>query len=614
MMRFALILVLNVWFLMLNAQDSLRLKPSLLPLSSDTNLITLYQVFSDQPTGILNFREFPDDFQQVDPCWQNGLFYANLGNIGSSHKSLVYDAVPDIGFDMGFHAFDLYQLRTERAIFYKGLRPYTRVFYTQMSGQNNGLFRGTYGRELSKNLTLHLDYSRISHLGFYQRQKVKHTGLTLGLWYQGTQNRYKAWLMYGSNYNTQQDNGGISTDTLFDQELYAQRDAIPIKLSNADTRYVQYEANFAHSYSLIDPKKTGLLNLVHKIKYIKQQYKFSDQNENDEFYGPFNTYIKGLRYYAKSIGISNYFAVQTGFDSNKRSFILEPGVSYNRFDITYDSSGYNWNELWLHGTLTGSLGVFKILAQGQYGFLDNKNNFRLSGEVSGDLGNWATLSARMILQKYPGTAMNFSFNISKISVWSETPDKTTEFALYAGLGVKPLNLNIYARQFVLDKYIYFDQQALVQQLDNTFTINQIGIDHSLKVWKIHFKNQIHFQTKSTDIIRYPDWVTRHSLYFEGKIFKNNLYLRPGIDLRYISRYYADNYMPASGQFYIQDKVLLPEQWLADVYVGFTVANFQGFAKMENVTKWLKSGIQYFTPLYPLPEAKFRIGLQWQFLN
>ena len=73
-------------------------------------------------------------------------------------------------------------------------------------------------------------------------------------------------------------------------------------------------------------------------------------------------------------------------------------------------------------------------------------------------------------------------------------------------------------------------------------------------------------------------------------------------------------MPASGQFYLQDKTKLPDQWLTDVFLGIGIANFQGFVKMENVTNWVKKGIQYYVPFYPQPEAKFRIGLQWQFLN
>ncbi len=614
MIRFSVFLFFVFSGFSLWCQDSILIKNQVRLINVDSSVINLYPVFSDQSTGIVQTKELPVDFQQVDPCWQPGLTFGNLGNVGSSHKTLIYLAVPDITYDMGFHAFDLYQLRTDNIIFYRGARPYTKVFYTQLGGQNNGYFKGTYGRELSKTLTLHLNYSRISHLGFYQRQKVKHTGLTLGLWYQGLKNKYKAWAVYSSNYNTQQDNGGITTDTLFDDQIYAQRDAVPVKISGADTRYVQYEASLGQSYKIINPEKSALLTIVHRFKYLKQQYKFSDPIENSEFYGPYNTYVKGLRYYSKNNGIYNYIGVQTGFESNNRSFIIEPGISYNRFDITFDSSGYVWNELWLLGSLSGSIGRFKINAKAQYGVLDNKSSFRLDGDASGDLGKWASLSAKMILQRYPGTAMNFSFNISKYPVWENSLEKITEFALYANLELKPLQLNVYARQFLLDKYIYFDQQALVSQLDNSFIINQFGIDHKLNIWKIHFNNQIHFQTKSSDKIRYPDWVTRHSLYFEGKVFKNNLFLRPGVDLRYISKYYADNYMPASGQFFLQDAVQLPDQWMADIFIGFAVTNFQGFAKMENVTRWAKNSIQYFSPLYPLPEAKFRIGLQWQFLN
>jgi hypothetical protein len=353
---------------------------------------------------------------------------------------------------------------------------------------------------------------------------------------------------------------------------------------------------------------------VHEFKWINQVFKFSDPVANSSFYQEFNTYSKGLRYYSTNTGVYNYFGVRTGFESNKKSFVFEPGISYNRFNIAFDSSGFVWNELWLKSKLSGSLGIFKIDAEGQYGLLDNKSNFRLLANASTDFGKWAELTGRLILQKYPGTTMNFKFNLSKIPVWDNNLEKITEFALYAKLAIKPLNLDFFVKQFLLDNYIYFDEKALVRQLDNTFSINQIGIAHQLKIWKFWFNNQLNFQTKTTELVRYPTWVNKHSLYYEGNVFKNHLFVRPGVDLRYISSYYADNYMPASGQFYIQNSTKLPNQWLIDLFVNFNISNFHGFVKMENVGRWFNQGIQYFTPLYPLPEAKFRIGLQWQFLN
>lgn len=614
MVRVLLMVLFIFPVILLAGQDSIPPNKDARALTSDSSVIYQFRAFSDQAEGVVDLNTIPDAIQQPDPIRQEGIYFGNLGNIGSSHKFLVYDAVPDITFDMGFHAFDLYRLNVANAIFYKGYRPYTKVFFTQMGGQGNGIFRGTYGRELSKTLSLHLDFSRMANLGYYQRQKIKHTGLTLGLWYQGMKNRYKAWLMYGSNYNNQQDNGGIATDTLFDNEIYSRREAIPVRLLNADTRYVQYELSYKQLYSLVNPGKPGLFYLVHQSRYVKQTFKFSDTYPNVDFYGPFYTYPKGLRYFSEVKGIQNYFGIQTGIASNRRSFIIEPGVSYNRYNITLDSTAYNWNELWLHGSLSGSVGPFSLLVQGQYGLLDALNSFRLSGEATGDIGKWATLSAKLILQKYAGTSMMYGFNLSKLPIWEGSPEKTTELAIYANLEIKPVNLNIYARQFVLNNYIYFDQQALVKQLAGAFTINQFGAEHRLKFWKIHFNNKIHFQTKSEDVIRFPEWITTHSLYFDGKIFKNYLQIRPGIDLRYLSSYYADNYMPASGQFYLQDKTKLPDQWLTDVFLGIGIANFQGFVKMENVTNWVKKGIQYYVPFYPQPEAKFRIGLQWQFLN
>ena len=616
-MQRLLVLIFLFSGLSLFGQDTLLSDPfAKFDLLKDSNLLVQYNIFNAESVGIIDRTILAEDFHQADPGWRNGLSYANLGNFGSSAKPLVYDAVQDITFTLGFFAFDLYYLKADQIHFIKGEKPYTKVYYSQAGGQDNFIFKGEYTRRLSKTVLFSLDFQRISNLGFYVNQKTKHTGLTAGIWYHGPKNRYDLWLGYCNNFNNQQDNGGITTDTVFDELIYDQREAIPVKLTKANTRYTNYEVSLGQNYSLLgrDSTKSSVLTLVHRSKWYKQSIKFYDPESNPSFYGIFSTYPNGLRYFTTNTGIYNYGGIRLGLSSGVNALSLEPGVSFNRFDVKLDTTGFIWSELWLHTKLTGNLGAFNIVAAGQYGFSDNKENYRLELIAGTDIGNWAELSARAIIQKYPATTMNYVFHISKQRVWDQDLSKIDEQALYLNLRIKPLNLRVFSNQFSLDHYVFFDEQAFPRQVDGNFQIAQLGLDHKLKLWKFYLTNMITYQTKNSDKIRLPQWVTQNSFYFEGRVFNNSLYLRPGINLRYISSYYADNYSPASGQFYLQNQVKLKEQLLWDVFLDFKVKNFQGFIKFENIGKWFSPVINYFTPLYPLPEAKFRFGIQWQFLN
>ncbi len=621
MQRFLTLIIILLVLSPIIGQDSLLNNPfAKFDRLNDSTLVVRYDLLNLESSGIIDRMDLPVDFHQVDPGWQNGLSYANLGNLGSSAKPLVYDAVGDIGFTLGFFAFDNYNLKSENAHFAKSKKPYTKVFYTQMGGQDNFIFKGEYSRQLSKSVLFSLEYQRYSHLGFYTHQRTKHTGLTASLWYHGPNNKYDAWLSFTNNFNNQQDNGGIASDTFLSQAIYQQRDAVPVKLNatntNFNTRYTNYELLFGHYYSLVQPKagKSTIFTLIHKFKWTNQSIKFADDISNPGFYGIFNTYPNGLRYFTTSQGLYNYVGIKLGVSTGKNALALEPGFSYNRFNVTLDTSGFIWSEAWLHAKLTGNLGVFNITATGQYGFADNKENFKLDALAQTDISKYLSLSAHAIIQKYPGTTMNFIFHISKQKVWDQDLKKIDEQALYLNLNIKPAKLNIFANQFNVNNYIYFDSTAYPRQVSGSFQIAQFGISNELKLWKIHLNNKIIYQTKNTDKLRLPQWVSNSSIFFEGRIFKKSLFLRPGVNLRYLSSYYADNYMPATGQFFLQDKIKLKDQLLWDLFVDFKVKNFQAFVKMENIGSWFSPDINYFAPLYPLPEAKFRFGIQWQFLN
>ena len=621
MQRFLTLIIILITLSPINGQDSLLNNPfAKFDKLKDSFLVLRYDILNLESSGTIDRWELPDDFHEVDPGWKNGLSFANLGNLGSSAKPLLYDAVQDITFTIGFFAFDNYNLRSENAHFAKSIKPYTKVFFSQMGGQDNFIFKGEYSRQLSKSVLFSLDYQRISQLGFYTHQRTKHTGLTASIWYHGPKNLYDLWLSYTNNFNNQQDNGGVQSDTFFNQTIYQQRDAIPVKLSTSgttfNTRYTNYELLLGQQYSLVKPKvgKSTVITLVHQFKWTNQTVKFADNTSNQDFYGIFNTYPKGLRYFTTSQGLYNYAAVKLGVSSGKNALALEPGFSYNRFNVSLDTTGFIWSEAWLQAKLTGNLGVFNVTANGQYGFADNKENFKLDLIAQTDISKYLELSAHAIIQKYPGTTMNFIFHISKQKVWDQDLNKIDEQALYLSLNIKPAKLVLFANQFNVNNYIYFDTTGFPRQIAGSFQIAQFGLINQLKLWKIHLNNKISYQTKNSDRIRLPQWVSNSSIFFEGRIFKKSLFLRPGINLRYISSYFADNYMPASGQFYLQDKIQLKSQLLWDVFMDFKVKNFQAFVKMENMGKWFSPVINYLTPLYPLPEAKFRFGLQWQFLN
>jgi len=594
-----------------SAQDSLSGTFNRINQLKDTSLIIKFEAFlpdSDEP---LNRNEISLSTIEIDKTRATGSYFAHLGTWGSSAKPLRYDAVTDITFDMGFHAYDLYQLRAHNLPFYYGKLPYTRVMYSQVGGQNNSVFEGEFGREIHKNLMFSLGHKRVTNLGFYQHQQTKHSALNMGIWWRNNSGTYNGWLTYANNFNNEQHNGGILSDSLFGESIFNERSAIPVRNNTANTRYTHYEIILGQDIPIIKGKNNSApLVLVQRSKLLLQRFKFSDPNPDSAFYGRFFTYPQGSRYYSKNNALYNY----GGIRFSKGGWSLEPGAAFNRFDIVSDTSGFIWDELWLQGKGAGTLGPVSIQSNAQYGFADNNGSYKFETVGTLDIKKWGLLTGTMLWQRYPGTVMNFIFEISKQAIWDQRLDRTSESQQKISLLIRPLKLNVEVKNITLDRYIYFDTTGLPVQDAGRMNIQSLTAKHQLQFKGFHFNNTLSIQVTDKDILRIPQYITEHQLYYEGKILWNKLLSQSGIKFRHISSYRADNFMPASGQFILQNSTTLPSQWMADVFINAQIRNFSFFIVMEQANAFWDSRINYFTPLYPIHERRFRFGLQWRFLN
>ena len=97
--------------------------------------------------------------------------------------------------------------------------------------------------------------------------------------------------------------------------------------------------------------------------------------------------------------------------------------------------------------------------------------------------------------------------------------------------------------------------------------------------------------------------------------------RVGFDVRYHDSWYAYNYMPLTGQFFVQRQAPVPAYPLVDVFASFRVQTLRVFFKMENIYSYLNQkgqakadAVDYETYHYPVPGPIFRFGLKWRLAN
>lgn len=91
----------------------------------------------------------------------------------------------------------------------------------------------------------------------------------------------------------------------------------------------------------------------------------------------------------------------------------------------------------------------------------------------------------------------------------------------------------------------------------------------------------------------------------------------GADIRYFTKYHAPEYVPALGQYAVQDnaeKVELGNYPMVNVYANFHLKQTRFFVMMSHVNAGSGKRNYFLAPHYPLNGSVLRFGLSWNFFN
>ncbi|MEL6988585.1 MAG: putative porin, partial [Bacteroidota bacterium] len=213
-------------------------------------------------------------FHQYDPALSND--FGHLGNLGSAHHSLLFRNPEVKQLRMGYHQFDAYKFRISEHQFYKLNTALTDVFYSQGNTQEDAYFKARFARNFSDGIQLSLNYAKVNQMGNYTHQRVVNTNLSIGLWFQNQKGNWNSFLTFASNVVTQNDNGGIQTDELFDSTFSEIRTSIPVQSTTANTRYQDIAYSWTNQLDLF--KKDSVIQkrktlLEHKLEFTNRFYK-----------------------------------------------------------------------------------------------------------------------------------------------------------------------------------------------------------------------------------------------------------------------------------------------------------------------------------------------------
>jgi len=562
-------------------------------------------------------------FHQYDPVRQQCFDYKNLGVPGSAHQALVYSPRLRRGFDVGLHAYDLYIRPAEALAFYRLERPLTNLEFSRGADQSNSNFSAQFSRNFSENLNFSIDYRRLASLGsaaLFPNQQGRNTSIGTGFWTQSKSKRYQAFMIYADNKMEHNDNGGISEAPSREGAFFTPS-AASVYLKDAGTRYRQQELLYVHYYKPGKKDSTSSkvprqqIQLGHQMGYRGSTYKFFDASPaaDASFYGVFQTDNRGVRHFIQHNKLENQFQILLRKNIPNAASGSALHLTHVLHRLRQEPGDSVFQEVFAGGKW--HLSPFEALqleVNAQLGLLGSAGDYQLQGHLKLELGRWGTFSGSVLSQLYRPTAVQNHFFVTQQPVWQNDFQKTLESSLQGGLQVHKWQLSAHAAYHVIGQGIFFDTSGRVFQSEPVQSVAQLSLQKNLMFWKLHLENQLVFQVTTGQYLRVPTWYGKHSLYFSGHLFKV-METRIGFDIRYTSAYYADAYFPLSGQFHLQNDVLLPFYPAIDAYFDMRVTRFRAFVKVEHIGDALyQNALYYWVPDYPRPPVSgFRLGIKWR---
>ncbi len=603
-------------------------------------------------------------FQRYIPVLMGDVDHNYLGNFGSAHYPLLYQQRYREGFDLGFHNYDGYLITKEEVPFYNSRKPYSDASYNAAS-QEDAFIQAKFSQNFSRRANIFLSYKRANHKGSFTNQQVVNSNYTFSAWYRSPNDEYKAFVSYAGNTIKNRNNGGIENDTLLENQIYAgRRDLIPVRIENSQTEYTHNEFSVSQYWNpfskvekrvrfvvdtlpLLDstvvetdsafaarlvkrkippramsdtPKIPESSFLHHELTVKREKLKFFDTHptDNADYYGIYYVNALGLRNLVRVNQIKNHFSARLFLGNKEGSsyFRIEPGLSY-AFSWIYQEPAktFYFNDLRLRAKMRTKIKEYvRFDAETHFALASGVGDYLVKADLNIDLKKFGKVVGGISQQQYSPALLQERLIVSGVHVWDLDWLKPLETQMYVRYRHEQLKGELEARFQNLNRWIYNDTLSLPAQAQSGISIGQFMASKEVEFGKFHWENKVALQLISSDLLALPKFWWRSSVFYENILFKDNLQLRTGLDIRYNTNFYGNAYIPVASQFYLQTSQKLTFYPIVDPFIAIKVKQFKAFLKVENISQIAFQKSYLAAPNYPGRDWLLKFSIAWSFMD
>lgn len=585
-----------------------------------------------------------NDFTKYIPLKASDIY---LGNLGLAEKSIIYSPSLQPGFDPGFHAFDDYRFSFDSTRFYNTTRPYTVLSY--LVGAKQEQFIDVFHTQSPKeNLNFGFHYRKINSPGFFRNENTNDDSYNIFAHYNTKNKRYNAYMSFIANKLNAGESGGILHDSSLNNPDFSDRRLIATHLGGSSPSITGFFSTPLATKSGI--KESGVLfrqsydwgtgdsikvndtttryefypvfRVEHTLQYLKTAASFSDTIPDTGYYrsnygliypdaasltadhswSSFSNDLSVMQFPVKT-NQEHFIKAGATFESIRGSFYYN-AISFSNIIGHFEYHNLTKNEKW-------NVDAYGELYLAGNNFGDYRANASLSRYISEELGN--VQIGFVNVNQTPAFVYRF-FQTNRFVAANPDLKKENTILLRFIAASKALKYSLSVNYYLLTNYTYFKNYYESDQYATAFNLLQVLFSKQFTVRHFNWYLDVAYQqTDGASPLHVPQLWTRDRFTYENTLYKN-LVLCTGLELKYNTAYYADDYSPVLQQFISQRQVQL-NMSAPDVaaFVDFRIKSFIAFCRAENLNTFVYPNIMQ-VPHYPYPGFSIRIGLKWAYIN
>ena len=592
--------------------------------------IDLYKIYTLQKdttfvdTSLTINSEYKYNFLRKDifglmPFSNEGQTYNTL-DYGLKNKSIM----PMIGFS-GKH---FNYLEAKDIKYYSVPTPLTDLYFKTVMEQGQSL-DAFLTINTKPNLNFSIAYKGLRSLGKYVNFLSSSGNFRFTSSYFTKDKRYILNAHFTGQDISNQENGGIINTSDFESgdDNFKERDRLEVYFEDATSLLKGNRFFVDHSFKLNKLNPNSLV-FTHQFSQEYKFFEFTQSAANTRFGSSFSNRINNKTRYNNlynKLGI----AYKTKSYGDLEFFIEDNNYNYYYNSVVYDSFG--------NISVPNSISERVNMIGGNYTYFANKLIAKLS--VSQAVSDQGISNIEANAKYKLNDDYQFEFNYQKLNSlpnlnYTLYQSSYVDYNWFNNFKTEKLNqftfsantkwINLSAQYKVLNDHLFFDNTTnniatlIVKPVQYDKTINYFSVkaNKEIKFWKFALDNTILYQAvdQVDDVVNVPQLITRNTLYFSEYVFKKAMFLQTGVTFQYFTEYYANDYNPLIGEFYVQNETKIGGFPMFDFFINARVRQTRIFLKAEHFNSAWTGNNFYSAPNYPYQDFIVRFGLVWNFFK